>query len=354
MIQKNFKKHFGQRYVLGKVLLDQQYDGNEVALVLTNHTHSKLKWDIKEDVPYSLYFYSINKLKIEELENDLIYQKSISSALTHDISAYPTDPSFPEAPQFSLRPHLKGLNHQRFHFLIYLNSKESPLSFNIYDTTHFDSHRRGYNMDYLYTSNKEFTKFDFFEGEFVISTDVLSKFNLQIVPMFDKAPANSEYDITVYSNLEFDFVKLPLDEELFATYELKGLWNNFNAGGSGPNFTRNPKYIIQLGGNSYVRIRIHCIDNPDMLVNASLYECPFHVNEKPNFDIFSPIKATLSTNQGYTNEAWKQISDFKLISKGNYMLIPSTFEEGKFGKYIVKLYVQKEVPVVIKGHDIFS
>jgi hypothetical protein len=102
-----------------------------------------------------------------------------------------------------------------------------------------------------------------------------------------------------------------------------------------------------------------------MLVNASLYECPFHVNEKPNFDIFSPIKATLSTNQGYTNEAWKQISDFKLISKGNYMLIPSTFEEGKFGKiqyiisniagkYIVKLYVQKEVPVVIKGHDIFS
>lgn len=105
-----------------------------------------------------------------------------------------------------------------------------------------------------------------------------------------------------------------------------------NAGGSGPNFTCNPKYIVQLGGNSYVRIRIHCVDNPNVLVNASMYECPFNVNEKPKFDMFSPIKSTLSSSQGYSNEAWKQISDFKLISQGNYMIIPSTFEEGQFGK----------------------
>jgi len=72
----------------------------------------------------------------------------------------------------------------------------------------------------LYRSNQEFSKFDFFEGEFIISPPHLTKLNLQIIPMHQKIPKQVPFDIILTSNLKCDFARIPYDEERFETYEL--------------------------------------------------------------------------------------------------------------------------------------
>lgn len=108
-------------------------------------------------------------------------------------------------------------------------------------------------------------------------------------------------------------------------------------------YKANPKYLIHTFGNCWMRLQIISVNNPQLMVNASMYPAPFEPNQTPNFDIFSTSKLALTTTKedyqgvkrmSYTNDAWRQVSDFILVPGGNYILIPSVIEQGVFGKYV--------------------
>ena len=105
-------------------------------------------------------------------------------------------------------------------------------------------------------------------------------------------------------------------------------------------YKANPKYLIHTFGNSWMRVQIISVSNPHIMVNASMYPAPFEPNQTPNFNIFSTSKLALTSTKedvqgvkkmSYTNDAWRQVSDFTLVPGGNYILIPSTLEQGVFG-----------------------
>jgi len=107
IIQKNFKKQFGQRFLLGKLHLNQHTEGNEVSLILTYHSHSvidNIPKDTKEDVAYSLYFYSLHKIQVEELKNELVFVQTIGSEIVKNISSNILEEEFINCPQFSVQP----------------------------------------------------------------------------------------------------------------------------------------------------------------------------------------------------------------------------------------------------------
>jgi hypothetical protein len=89
------------------MLLESMQHTDEFVIVLNYHTHSDVKMEIKEQVAYSLYLYSTDKLHVEELEADLRYSKELTSVLPVDISSNPADIGFVDAPQIFLRPNLK-------------------------------------------------------------------------------------------------------------------------------------------------------------------------------------------------------------------------------------------------------
>lgn len=120
-------------------------------------------------------------------------------------------------------------------------------------------------------------------------------------------------------------------------------------------------------------MQITALENPGLRVNASMFSCPFQPNEVPNFQIFSTTNLITSTTKeeyngskkiSYTNEPWRQISDFQLIPGGNYILIPSTLEAGVFGifnilkssnllgKYRVKLFSSSKL--LLKEYHVFK
>lgn len=345
MIQRNFKKQIGQRFLQGKLHLNQHMEGNEVSVILTYHNSSNFEPSSKEteDVAYSLYFYSLHKLQIEELKNELGFSQTISSETTREISSDPSNLQFLSCPQFSIQPKIE-FPKQKFYFQIFVcPKKDYPLSFNVYDSSYHPNYQLLYGAYPLYRSNQEFTKFDFFEGEFIISPPDLTKLNLQIIPMHQKIPKQVPFDVILTSNIKCDFARIPYDEERFETYELTGVWNNTNAGGSAEHYKANPKYLFHAFGNSWIRIQIIS----ELQANASIFSSPFQPNEEPKFEIFSTSKLVASTTKeeaagvkkpAYTHDVWRQISEFTLIPGGNYILIPSLIDAGVFGKYCLKVF----------------
>jgi len=110
MIQRNFKKQVGQRFLQGKLHLNQHMEGNEVSVILTYHSSSDFETSSKaatEEVAYSLYFYSIHKLQIEELKNELGFTQTISSETTRELSSNPAELDFLNCPQFSIQPKIE-------------------------------------------------------------------------------------------------------------------------------------------------------------------------------------------------------------------------------------------------------
>jgi len=98
--------------------------------------------------------------------------------------------------------------------------------------------------------------------------------------------------------------------------------------------------LFHAFGNAWIRLQIIPLNNPELKANASIFSSPFQLNEEPKFEIFSTSKLVASTTKedimgvkkpGYTNDVWRQVSEFTLIQGGNYILIPSLLESGMFG-----------------------
>lgn len=90
--------------------MNQQFDGNEISVILTYHSQEKANFenmnfnDPSEKVAYTLYFYSLHKIYIEELKNELTFTQTINAETTRDISTNRSELGFVNCPQFSLKP----------------------------------------------------------------------------------------------------------------------------------------------------------------------------------------------------------------------------------------------------------